>query len=522
MSGALTRRGFGRAGMVALGALGVPSLLAACGDDSSGSAGPVAAASSTPRRGGTLRAAYASSPADTLDIIHGRDVLGSVRGLAVYERLGDAHPDGSVTPRLYESLTPNADGSRWTLKLKPNITFSDGKPLTTSDVLASFAAFTGTESGASIAMFDAKASRATDARTATIALTSPVYDLPARVSGVVLVIMPGGKPATKLGDVVGSGPYRIESFTPGQRTVLTRRTDYWDGDARGHLDRIELVAAADAKARLSALRSGQVEWADDVAYLDASTLRADKAISIHRSGAQQGLAWFLNMFAPPFDDEKVRQALKYAVDRQKIVDTALYGFGSIGNDLWGRGLPNYNSALAQRTHDPDKARALLREAGRPQVKAELLTSPIGPGLVEATQLLAEQARAVGFDITVRTISPDVYFSQPEQWARASGVAFAQVGAFTDMAPLIYLSDGPYNFGWKRPAWDTAYNKAVGDQDATARRTAFDDLQKQLYDAGPDLVWGFAPRLVATAPSVGGVDANPNYGVADLSFVHRTG
>ena len=142
--------------------------------------------------------------------------------------------------------------------------------------------------------------------------------------------------------------------------------------------------------------------------------------------------------------------------------------------------------------------------------------------MEATQLLAEQARAVGFDITVKTISPDVYFSQPEQWAKAAGVAFAQVGAFTDMAPLVYLSSGPYNFGWRRPAWDSSYDKGVGEQDEAARRTIFDDLQKQLYDSGPDLVWGFAPRLVATAPSVGGVDTNPNFGFADLSFIYHTG
>ncbi|OHV30257.1 hypothetical protein BBK14_16700 [Parafrankia soli] len=526
MNVALNRRAFGRAGLLAVGALTAPALLAACGDDAPAAPGTgtgAAGATAAPRRGGKLRAAFASSPADTLDIVKGHDVLGSVRGLAVYERLGDAHPDGSVTPRLFESLTPNADATVWTLKLKPGITFSDGRPLTTADVLASFATFTGTESGAAIAAFDPKASKATDARTATVALTAPVYDLPARVSGVVLVIMPEGKPASQLGDVVGSGPYEIASFVPGQRTVLRRRADYWDGDARGYLDEIELVAAPDAKSRLSALRAGQVDWADDIAYLDASTLREDRAITIHRGAAEQGLAWFLNMAAPPFDDERVRQALRYSVDRQKLVDTTLFGFGSVGNDLWGKGLPNYNGSIPQRPHDPAKAKSLLQEAGvATPVKATLLTSPIGPGLVEATQLLADQAREVGFDIKVEVVPPDVYFAQPEEWAKASGVAFAQVGAFTDMAPLVYLSDGPFNFGWRKPDWDAGFADGVGELDAAKRKATFDSLQKQLWDSGSDLVWGFAPRLVAAAPSVGGVDSSPNFGIPDLVFIHRTG
>lgn len=512
-----TRRRFLRSGAAVGAGLALAPLLAACSSDDDAAA-PTGGPTGAPRRGGTLRMAYLSTPSDSVDPLMANDYLSNTRLLQVYEKLALLGPGGQVRPLLYERSDHNADGTEWTFVLKPGIRYADGREMTAADVLASLAAQAQTSAGTGLTAIDLARSNAPDPRTVRLVVGEPTADLDYRFAAGYFTVMPDGRGADSANALNGSGPYRVESFTAGQLSVLVRRPDYWGGDTRGLLDRIELSAVPEPTARVNALLAGQVDWADNITFVDADTHRGNPKLVLHPAPTPDGLGWFLNATAPPFDDVRVRQAFRLSVDRQALVTATTFGLGKPGNDLWGEGLPWYATGLPQRTPDVDRAKALLAEAGRDRVPVSILASPMGPGLVEASHMAVDQAKRAGFDVTVEEMPVDLFYADPSRYYNYAAVTFSWAASFPLMASYLYLPDSVYNFGWKNDDWTRRFREAGGLFDAPARQAAYDALQRELWDAGPDLVWGLAPKQTATSPKVGGVDTIGDPTVPDLSGV----
>lgn len=512
----LSRRRLLRSGAAVGAGLALAPLLAACSSDDSTS--PAGGPTGAPRRGGTLRMAYLSTPSDSIDPLMASDFLSNARLLQVYEKLALLGPDQQVRPLLYERADHNADGTEWTFVLKPGIRYADGREMTAADVLASLATQAQTGAGTSLTAIDLTRSHAVDARTVRLLLAEPTADLEYRFAAGYFTVMPDGRSADSADKLNGSGPYRVESFTAGQRSVLVRRPDYWGGEARGLLDRLELTAVPEPAARVNALLTGQIDWADNISFVDADTHRTNPKVVLHPTAVPDGLGWFLNATAPPFDDARVRLAFKLAVDREALVTATTFGLGRPGNDLWGDGLPWYATGLPQRTRDVERARSLLAEAGRDRVPVSILASPMGPGLVDASHMVVDQAKQAGFDVTVEEMPVDVFYADPSRYYNYAATTFSWTAAFPYMAQFLYLPDSTYNFGWKNDDWTRRFKAAGGLFDTAARQAAYDALQRELWESGPDLVWGLAPKQTATSPKVGGVDTIGDPTVPDLSGV----
>ncbi|WP_024933962.1 ABC transporter substrate-binding protein [Actinomadura welshii] len=519
---ALTRRTLLRSGALAgAGALTAPAL-AACGSGGAPGTARATGPAGPPRRGGTLRIAYLSTAADSIDPLKTSDYLSNARLLQVYEKLGLLGPGRKVRPLLYERVAHNPDGTEWTFTLKEGVKFADGRAMTAADVLASYVTQSRTQAAASLAMIDAGRSSAPDARTVRFVLTSPTADLDARFASGYFTVMPDGRTATKAERLNGSGPYRVESFTPGGRSVLVRRKDYWGGAGRGHPDRIEMLAVPDPSARMNALLAGQVDWADNVAFADARAQRGNARVVLHPAPAPDGLGWFLNATRPPFDDPRVRQAFRLAVDRNALVQATTFGLGKVGNDLWGVGLPWYATGLPQRSRDTARASALLKEAGKDRVTVRILASAMAPGLVEASRLVVDQVRDTGFDVQVTEMPVDQFYADPSKYYDYSAVTFSWTAPFPEIAQYLYIPKAPYNFGWNDPSWAERFQDAAGEFDAAARQRAYDRLQRELWDSGTDLVWGLVPKQSATSPGVGGAGAVIDPTAPDLGGVWLAG
>lgn len=452
-----------------------------------------------------------ASGASTTDDVLDPHLAGSWGGGAVaknvFDKLVAYNNDLTLRPRLAETLAPNADGTVWRIGLRKGVRWHDGKPLTADDVLWSVRRILDPANklpaAADLAMVDIAASRRVDDTTVDLQLTQPMADLGALLAGWYVYVVPNGTNTfDKEHPPVGTGPFRFADWAPGQRTKLIRNENYWE-TGKPYVDSVEIVLAAEADARLNVFLSGQAEIVHELSYVQAKSQQGNGQLAIHQSPV--GTIHSFNMLTDrePFNDPRVREALKLSVDRKAIVDSVFFGYGEIGNDLYGKGAPNYAAQIPQRAHDPGQARALLTAAGKENLKVTLHTADVTPGYVQSALLFAEQAKQAGITIEVSKSAAasywtDVYRKQP----------FTQTGWGSYALEWFYgqalVSTAPSNeTAWRRPAWDQKFALARGTLDPALRQRHYLELQQELWADGGYIIHSYGKWLDGVSPRVNG-------------------
>jgi peptide/nickel transport system substrate-binding protein len=512
-----TRRDVIKASVAGGAALAMPGLWSACGggDEPSPSGG---GAAQTPQRGGTLRLAISGGGnTETVDPAAINTPPDQARALNVYDRLTRTTPKLTIENVLADSVEGNADATQWQVKIKDGITFHDGKPLTADDVLHTLRRI-GTDKKqpffASLDMFDFGRARVVDGLTLDLPLTRPYGDMPRLLSSRFLGIVPDGtRRIETLEQVNGTGPFRLESFTPGERSVLRRNDQYWM-EGQPYVDEVQLISI-DQESQVNALLGGQVDGTEPFDAAVARQHEDGRAMKVITLPGADIPNMTMRLDSKPFDDARVREAFRLAVDRQKIVDTYFLGRGQVGNDLHGPAYPSYNGDLPQREYDPERAKALLREAGQENLEVELVTSLFVP----AATAFAESAKAAGIDVRLKRVSGDEIYNTDLYYLKAP---FSETSwgadSFEFIAPQALLSDAPYNeTGWKRPDWDERLRAAIGTVDETERNGMFHELQGELYEEGGYIIWGFGDAFYGASPRVGGLISRPGFVYNDYTF-----
>ncbi|TJZ41414.1 ABC transporter substrate-binding protein [Streptomyces piniterrae] len=500
----LRRRGFliGASGAAALGALA----LAGCGsgggseDASDGDQGP-------PRRGGRLRAAFAGGGAnETLDP-HMAGLFSDVaRAKALYDKLADFGDDLTPRPRLAAKWEPNKALDRWTVTLR-KAAFHNGRPVTAADVLFSYRRIADPKkafrSKADLDPIDLKASRAVDKATVEFRLKRPTAEFPDILAAFGAYIVPEGTESfTK---PVGSGPFRLVSFSPGKSTVLRRFDDYWDGAP--YLDELEFVAADEESARINALLGGQVEYAHELSPTTARAHERGGQVRIVRLKNSAMQAFAMKTDRPPFDDKRVREAFFLIADRAELVRGALSGAGEIGNDLFGKGYAYYAKDLPQRAQDLDRARHLLKQAGAENLKVTLDTSDVAAGFTEAAGIFRDQAARAGVRITVKNHNPDSYWSDILDSGTLCSYRSGAMPIETHISQRLLTGSTTNATKWRHKDFDALYQQAQSTADRDERAALYGRMQRRLHAEGGFLVWGFADWIVGTAKNIRGVARN---------------
>lgn len=444
---------------------------------------------------------------ETLDPHMPRPWVDQARHKALFDKLTELGDDMSTVPRLASGWAPNADATVWRFTLR-EATFHDGRPVTADDVLASYARIVdpraaGRRGTQLLAELDLAGSRAIDPRTVQLRMHAPVFELPARLAGTGMAIIPAG--TRDFVNPVGSGPFRFVSFEPGRSMVASRFEGHWDGAP--YLDRLEVLSAG-LQARGNALLGGQAHYVDDMDPTFARVHATGDAVRIIRAPGSSMQAFAAKVDRPPFDNPDVLRALALAIDRRQLVEVVLAGMGEVGNDLFGKGYQYYPDDLPQREHDPDQARSLLRQAGVPNLTITLATADAAPGFVQAATLLAEQVKAAGIAVNLTTTSKDTYFADI---LSADALVNETVGAmpipnYMSTHLLSTVAQNVTHFA--SPEFDAAYRRAQGTPDLTARTGVYRDIQRQFRDAGGLLVWGHSDWIGATAPGLTGAAAAP--------------
>lgn len=396
----------GLAGAAILGAAS-PFLAACAASEPSPTGSPVTGPTTSPRPGGTLRLGMlGGSSADTLDIQSSVTYPDFARGIALYSGLARYNADLELETDLAEFIEPREDAMAWRIRVKEDVTFHHGKTLTADDVIFSLARIIdgGLYGSIGLTAVDLKNIKKLDERTIEVPLTQPSMVVLPSLAIIWAYILPEDYDPN---NPVGTGPFMFKSFEPGRESTFVRNPDYFV-EGKPYVDELIITNFDDDNARLNALLGGQLHLIDQVPFTQVSALEAS-AFKIVESQTSMITPFTMRVDEAPFDDVRVRQAMRLLIDRQQMIDLAVAGRGRLGNDLFGRDFPCFDPSLPEREQDLDQATSLLRAAGYGDLSVELVTSNVAPGLVEAAQVFAQQARSAGVKVTVNRVTPGEFY-----------------------------------------------------------------------------------------------------------------
>jgi peptide/nickel transport system substrate-binding protein len=530
---AVTRRQVLRGALGGGAVLAGGGLLAACGDDGGGGGGgggTPAQSGGKLKVGGTLRVGATGGGAkDSIDAHRPTVDTDIMRCWNLYESLAVRSPDFSKLEMLLaESI--EADGGKpdsWTVRLKDGLTFHNGKTVSADDVIFSLQRITDPKEpkvgNASISYIERKYLKKLDERTVRIPLKLANSNFPDDIGQYFNSIVPTDYDPKQ---PVGTGPFKYQSFTPGQRSVFTKNENYWES-GKPFADQLIIIDFTDDTARTNALLGGQVEAINNLPASQVAAIRGNPNLKVINSPTGSWQPFTMRIDAAPFDDNRVRQAFRLIVDREQMVAQVLSGFGSVANDLYARYDPAYNKELPQRKQDLEQAKALLKQAGQENLTVELVTAPVFQGIVEAAQVFAEQAKGAGVTVKVRRVDSgtfygDNYMKWPfaqDFWA--SRVYLAQVAQGD-------LPNSPFNeTHWGEGKFESLINQARGEVDDAKRAEILHEAQKMQYDEGGYIIPYFSNIIDAYSSKVGGfVEAKSgfpfgNYWLKNVGFTAST-
>jgi peptide/nickel transport system substrate-binding protein len=508
----LKRRQFLSAGV----SVGAMTLLAACGGGKGETAKPPGDVVATPRRGGTLRVGALGRAAAITRDPHASQANESDYLIIslIYDTLTVPGARTNTAPRLASSWTSSPDLTTWRFTIAKNATFHNGKPVTAEDVAWSLRRLRATPAGASrLPGIRAENIRADGARTVVLVSDYPNSALPL-LTRLTTFVLPEGTADATVATAPGTGPFKLDWFRGGNARLV--RNDAWYG-GQVLLDAIEVRMFESPQAMSNALLAGQIDVASNVGAVAARTAVGRRNVRVTRRPNDMAMPIVMRTADGPFADQRVREALRLAVDRDSMVEHVLSGYGTIGNDVLGTGDPAYADDLPQRQRDLDAARRLLAAAEFDLTRTyDLLTTEDVAGLAESATLFATQLCEVGMKINVVKQESAVFWEK--SWLKAP--LYTTYWGTNDSA-LFFASKtlvsgaGQNETAFADKAFDAAYRKAISSNNPDERKQSLHELQSIEYDRSGYLLWGMADGIDLSSVRVRGLPELPGYGRVQL-------
>lgn len=433
----------------------------------------------------------------------------------VYEALLDVDSNLEIVPQLALSWAP-IDPVTWMFELRREVRFHDGTPLVADDVAFSIErALVKTsdwrESIATIASVEA-----IDDHTVHVTTSAPDALLWLKLSHVAIVsrswaeqhgvTIPADAKGTREETYAtrhanGTGPFRLESFEPGGRYVLVRNPDWWGADAvpQGNLDRIVHIWEGDADRHLAALLDGEIHLLQDPPFAAHELIRRTNGVSLKHTrrlftpflGMDQGSAELRTSDiedANPFQDVRVRRAMYHAIDVEAALRDLMGDLLHPAGMLVGPGINGHSPKLDRRVaHDPERARALLAEAGYPDGFSVALDCPSDWGADDMTtcEAVAAQLAEVGIDVTVRFEPMTEHRATIFERRESDFFYWTALSVYPDSARVLarlYHSRGPDNVtGYANPEVDALIEKAEAELVTYARDAYLEEAWRIVTD-----------------------------------------
>ena len=465
----------------------------------------------------TLRFGLAEDP-DVLDPTLARTFVGRIVFAALCDKLVDIDEKLTIVPQLATSWEWSADNKALTMKIRPNVTFHDGEKLDAAAVkfnLERHKTMTGSNRRGELALVSTV--DVVDPSTVRINLSAPFAPLLAQLADRAgMMVSP--KAAQAAGEKFGanpvcSGPFKFVERVAQDRIVLERYPNYWN-KGEIHLDRIVYLPIVDSTVRLANLKSGQLDFIERLATSDVASLKSDSRFKISKITeiGYQGITINvgksdLAQKNPLGKDPRVREAFELALDRQGIVQVAMDGEGTVGNQWVAPDNPFYAKNMPIPKRDVARAKALLAEAGVPNPTFTLMT-PTTSDAQKVAQVVQAMVKEAGFDVKIQSTEFATSLDMADK-----GQFDAYVLAWSGRADPdgnIYSFDAckqPLNYaGYCKPEVDDILNKSRTARDAAERRKLFEQLAANALKDRPIVylyhrhwLWAYTTKLSGLRP-----------------------
>ena len=470
----------------ALRMLGLAGIAVAGASSLFGPAGEVFASTATGngkgKRGGRIKVASAtSSTADTLDPAKGGNYTDYCRHNMFYNGL--TRLDDQLAPQmaLAESFD-TSDAISWTIKLRKDVVFHDGKPFTSADVVYSLNRHKVPELGSKVLTIAKQLEevKAVGPHEVQIRLASANADLPALLATTHFLIVRDGTTDFTLAN--GTGPFKCAEFQPGVRSIAKRNDSYWK-PGLPYLDEIEFFAIPDEAARISALLAGDVDLINPVNPRSVSRIQDNPKVALMETKTGGYTDLVLRDELGPVQNPDFVLAMKHLLDRKQINRVAFRGYGTIANDQpIAPSNRYYFAGLPQREFDPEKAKFHLQKSGMAGRTLPLVCSDAATGSVDIAQLLQLSGQQIGLKLDIKRVPSDGYWSN--HWMKHP-LGFGNVGTRPTadlMFSLFFQSDAGMNeSGWKNEQFDQLLLAARGETDEAKRKQMYADMQVLVHE-----------------------------------------
>lgn len=497
-AGRVSRRGFmgGVAAVGALSAMGAPAF-----------------AAGEPKKGGILKMGIGGG--ETTDALD-PGTSDSPVPFSVTRQWGDTivnvSPSGEIEMVLAESMSADAEGKVWTFNIRQGVKFHDGSDMTVDDVVATFKRHSdeNSKSGA-LGIMQGIADIKADGNAVVMTLNEGNADLPYLLADYHLVVQPnGGLDDPNAG--IGTGPYKVVSADPGVRYAFEKFADDWNTE-RGYYDAVEILVINDATARTSALQSGQVQMINRIDPKVAKLLARSPSVNVTNVSGRGHYVFIMHTDTAPFDNNDLRLALKYAVNRVEMVDKILDGYGGVGNDTpINAAYPLFDETVPQRVYDVEKAKEHYAASGHDGSPIELLVADTAfPGAVDAASLFQQSAEAAGIPLVIKRVPDDGYWSDVWNVKPFCASYWGGRPVQDQMWSTAYLSTADWNdTKFKREDVDALILQARSETDMAVRKELYGKIYKIVNEEGGVICPMFNDFIDAHGDTVMGWQENPNY------------
>ncbi len=501
----------------------VGAVLPGCGDGSKDPGGQGNnGKTGEPVKGGEITVGIAQDLDDSLDP-HQTVAAGTREVLFnIFEGLVKPNSDGEMIPAVAEKYTLSEDGTTYTFTLREGVKFHNGQTVTAEDVVYSINRCAAVPEGQEkplVAAFSAvKSVEALDEK--TVAVTIAQRDLEF-ISYMTAAIIPADYENQDTAPV-GTGPFKFVSRTPQQDFVMERFEDYWGAPA--WLDKVTYKICENADALVMNLNGGSIDLCAHLTSAQASQL--NQSFQVLEGTMNLVQAIYLNNQAKPFDNQLVRQALCYAIDRQGIMDMVADGHGTaVGSSIYPAFTKYFLPELVDKyPHDVAKAKELLAQAGYPDGFDMTISVPNNyQPHMDTAEVVAEQLREAGINVTIQPVEwstwLDTIYNGRQFQATVVGVDAANMTARAMLER--FTSDYGKNFiNYNNPAYDALFQQAINAQDEAAQTDLYKQMETMLADTAANVYIQDLCDLVAMRQDLGGTEilshlcAGPVHGLSD--------
>lgn len=414
----------------------------------------------------------------------------------LYNRLVRMNEAGELKPELAESWQANTAATEWTFNLRKGVRFHNGAAFTAKDVLYTLRNVMNpaleSPGAAVLSIVNVDEVNAPDDFTVVFPLNQPHADFPLLLLHYSMYIIPDG-----IGDAinttgVGTGPFSLKQFAPEGVTTVVANAEYWDG-APG-VAQVDIVGIADSEGRISALLADQVDYLEAASPDSIGLIQQKPDYVLINLPSGNWPVFVMNTTTAPFDDVRVRMAMKLVVDRDAMVQSVLGGYGKVAGDhpVWP-GDQYYKEV--PRPRDVEKAKALLAEAGFANgLEVTLYTSDIDVNMIPMTVLYKEMAAEAGIIVNIQQESADGYWN--DIWMQKPFCCSSWGERTADQVlNEVYRSGASWNETyWTNSEFDGLLDQARQQLDYAQRKATYQQAQQLLSDEGGAIIPFFTDIL----------------------------